>query len=361
MGFLKGLGTFVCSFLLFLALMIFSMGYMIHNTVLSADFVNKQVNRIDIASISRDIAEDQIGKELPKEAEVLKEVAYDVISAEEPWIKEQLNYVVDTGYDYFLGNTDTLNITVSLEELKLDLSDDMWEATRNYLEQKLAGKSEYEISRYLEDFARQFPPEILPSELALLTPVDRDLAIEQFFRKFAGQEPLPNVPQYNDQIENSVRIYFNDYLAEFTRDIPDSYSIDESSVGAGQMDTIRTVRKYIGYFENVYWWLIAFMVVMAGLIFLINRDVKVTTRSLGINLLVFGVLDLAGAILAKVITPTKFLPDVSDVPVSVQNIIDNVTKDIGNIALIFAIGVLVIGAALFTVSFFVKSRQAQAG
>jgi hypothetical protein len=102
------------------------------------------------------------------------------------------------------------------------------------------------------------------------------------------------------------------------------------------------------------------MVVMAGLIFLINRNVKVTTRTLGINLLIFGVMDLAGVIVSKILTPTKFLPSSVDIPVSVQNIIDNVFKDVTSIALTFSIGVLVVGAVLLTVSFIVKSKQAEA-
>lgn len=57
MGFLKGLGTVICSFLLFLALIIFSIAFMLNSTILNSNFVNSQVSKIEIASIARDVAE----------------------------------------------------------------------------------------------------------------------------------------------------------------------------------------------------------------------------------------------------------------------------------------------------------------
>jgi hypothetical protein len=360
-NFLKGLGTFVCSFLLFLALGIFSLAYMLHSTVLSADFVNKQVNRIDISSIAHDVAEKQIGNELPAGADVLKDVAYDVIAAQQPWIKQQVNNAVDTGYDYFLHKTNTLTITIPLADIKASLSSSLWDATQNYLEQKLAGMTDSQITAFLQDFIREIPADILPPELTQLAPNIRNIAIEEYLREFAGQKSLVNVPpEVSALVLTQVKQYFNDYLAEFTKDIPNSYTIDENSIGPDGMRGVNTARRIIGDFQAGYIWLIVFMVVMAGLIFVINLDVKKTLRTLGIDLLVFGALDLAVSIVARVITPSHFIPASADIPVSVQNIIDNVTRDVATIALIFSIGVLVVGAVLLAVSFIVKSKPAQA-
>ena len=60
MGFLKGFGTFVLGLLLFLSLSIFGMAFMLNSTVLSPGFVKKQVDRIDISAVARDIADQQI-------------------------------------------------------------------------------------------------------------------------------------------------------------------------------------------------------------------------------------------------------------------------------------------------------------
>ncbi len=358
MGFLKGLGTFICGFLLFLALSVFSMAFMLHSTILSSDFVTKQVNKIDISSVARDIVEEQISPELPAEDAILKDVVVDIISEQEPWIKEQLTNAIDTGYDFFLGKTDTLAITIPLADLKVSLKETIWEDSQEYLAQQLSGMSDYDIQHYLQDYMAQIPPENLPPQLAALPEDERNAAIEQYLRDFAGlamTAPVP--PAISGQFESLMRQYFDQYYDEFISQVPDSFVIDRSKIGSDNMDALFTVRKYIGYFQAVYWWLIVFMVVMAGLIFLINRNIKVTTRTLGIDLLVFGVLEVGGALVAKALSPTSLIPDFSQIPASLQNVIDSVFKDIASIALTFGIGVLVVGAVLLVVSIVVKRKE----
>ena len=231
MGCLKSFGTFVCSFLLFLALSIFSVAFMLHSTVLSADFVNKQINRIDISSIARDVAEKQIGKELPEQATILKEVAYDVIAAQEPWIKQQLTSAVNTCYDFFLGKSSTLKIDYLARDLKTSLSTSLWDASQKYLQQQLSGMTDGQITQYLQDFIQAIPQDILPPELAALPADVRNMAIEEFFREFAGQKSLLNIPpEISSLIKDQVKQYFDAYLAEFTSQIPDSYTIDASTI-----------------------------------------------------------------------------------------------------------------------------------
>jgi hypothetical protein len=359
MGCLKSMGTFVCSFLFFLALTIFSIAFMLHSTILSSDFVTKQVNRIDISSIARDIAEKQIGSELPEQAKVLKDVAYDVIAKQEPWIKEQLDNAINTGYDFFLGKSNALKISVPLADLKASLKNDLWDASQKYLQQQLSGMTDRDISSYLQDFINQIPAGDLPPELASLSYDQQNIAIEEYLREFAGQKPLANIPpEITSQVKSQVKPYFDQYYAEFTNDIPDSFIVDEAKIGPGTMDSLLTVRKYIGYFQTGYYWIVIFMVLMAGLIFVINYNVKVTARTLGIDLLVFGILDVGGAILSKNLSPLKLIPDISQIPVSVQDIIDNVYKDVTSIALNFGIGVLAAGVVLLVVSFIVKRKEA---
>jgi len=360
MGCLKSLGTFICSFLFFLALTIFSIAFMLHSTILSSDFVTKQVNRIDISSIARDVAEKQIGSELPEQAKVLKDVAYDVIAKQEPWIKEQLDNAINTGYDFFLGKSSTLKITVPLAELKASLKNDLWNALPEYLQEQLSGKSDTEIQRYLQDFIQQIPGDVLPPELAALPEELQQTAIEQYLRELAGLKLTEAIPaEISGQFENLMKQYFDQYYAEFTNDIPDSFIVDEAKIGPNTMDSLLMVRKYIGYFQTGYYWVVIFMVLMAGLIFVINYNVKVTARTLGIDLLVFGILDVGGGIISKNLSPIKLIPNISQIPVSVQNIIDNLYKDITSIALNFGIGVLAAGIVLLVVSFIVKRKEAK--
>jgi hypothetical protein len=358
MSFLKGLGTFICSFLLFLALGIFSMAFMLHSTVLSANFVHKEVNQISISSIARDVADKQIADELPTAAEPVKNAALDVIAMQEPWIKAQLNSAIDIGYNYFLGKTDTLYIDIPLADIKASLGTDLWNALQNNLKEELAGKSESEISQYLQDFIGQIPTDILPLELAVLPWNLRNIAIEEYLRQVTGQKTLVGVPPgLTAQVTSQVKVYFDDYFTQFTKDIADHEIIDANKIGPEGMKNIKLARRIIDDFQTAFPWLIVFMIAMAGLIFLINLDARKTARTLGINILIFGVLDLAGSIIGRMITPSHFIHSTADVPLSVQHVIDNVTRDVSAIALKFSIGVLVVGAVLLIASFFIPGRE----
>jgi hypothetical protein len=360
MNFLKGLVTGILSLILFLTLTVFSIAFMLHGTVLSPDFVSSQVDKIEISKIARDIAEKQIGKELPQGAAFLKDVAYEVITEQEAWIKEQLHQAIDTGYDFFLGKSDTLIITVSLVDLKKNLNDSLWQTSMDYLQKQLDGKSDTEISRYLQDIIRQIPNDVLPTELAIL-PIDvRNAAIEQYLREFAGQISLVNLsPLITNQLQNVVKGYFDQYLADFVKDVPDAYTIDESSIGSNAMDAFTQVRKGIGYFQTYYYWLIGLMIVLAALILLVNMNIRVTARSLGINLCLFGSLDLLGVILTMTLSPMKYISNSLDIPASLNSWIDGLSKDIASVALPLSIGILVVGVALLVVSFIVGPKEAK--
>jgi hypothetical protein len=100
---------------------------------------------------------------------------------------------------------------------------------------------------------------------------------------------------------------------------------------------------------------------MAGLIFLINwKNVKVSARTLGIDLLIFGVIDLAGALVVRSLHLEKMFTDSNDIPVSVVNWMQGLISDITGMMLVFSISVLVIGVVFTTVSFFIKSPEANA-
>lgn len=360
MKFLKGLVTGILSFILFLSLTVFSIAFVLHGTVLSPDFVSSQVDKIEISKIARDIAEEQIGKELPQGATFLKDVTYEVITKQEPWIKEQLHQAIDTGYDFFLGKSNKLIITVSLVDLKKNLNDSLWQTSEDYLKKQLAGKSDTEISRYLQDIIKQIPDDTLPPELAVLPADVRNAAIEQYLRESAGQKSIVNFPpEITYQIENVAKQYFDKYLADFVKEIHDTYTIDESSIGSNTMDAFFQVRKGIGYFQTYYYWLIVLMIVLAALIFLVNMNIRATARALGVNLCIFGALDLIGVILTMTLSPMQYLSDPLQIPASLNSWIDGLSKDIALVALPLSIGILVVGVALLVVSFIVKPKEAK--
>jgi hypothetical protein len=355
--FLKGLGTFLCSFLLFLSLSVFSVAFLLHSTLLNPDFVASQVDKIDISALARDIAEKQINEQLPEEAQFLKDVTFDVINNQEPWIKKQLDSVIYTGYDFLLGKSEQLEITISMEELKTNLKDSLWQTSQKYLQKELAGLSEDQIKQYLQDIAGQIPRGNLPPDLARLPENQLNTYIDQYLRKFGGQTPLQNLPaDINKLIEDQLKLYFDQYYQEVADQIKDTYTIDESSISSDVMEQLLLARKYIGYFHTGFYALIVFMMFMVAFIFLINRKIRDTTRALGIDFILFGALDLIGVLIAKNINPVNFIPDI---PASLESWLTGLYIDIFSIVQVFSIAVLVIGIVLLVISFIVKPRAAQ--
>ena len=312
-----------------------------------------------ISSIARDVTEDQIGKELPQGSEFLMEVAYNIIERQEPWIKTQLKNAINIGYDYFLSKTNSLSITIPLSELKTSLKNSFWAELESYLQGQLAGKSDAEISSYLQNIIQQFPQDMLPDELSTIPTSERNLYIEQYFREIAGVPPKSGAPLIDPYYKDLADQYANDFIDSFVSDIPNAYTIDESSIGSDTMSVFRDIRTYIGYFQTYFYWLIALLIVLAALIFLVNWSIKVPARALGIELLVIGIIDLVGIFLQRMLPLTKWISDMGkfEIPTSLNTWIQGLINDVTAVALPLAIAILVIGIALLVLSIVLPSRR----
>ena len=362
MNFLKGLGISILSFLLFLALTVFSIAFMLHGTILSSDFVLAQVDKIPISDIAGDVSDEFIGGQLSEKMPFVKDVALNVVKKQEPWIKKEIKAAVTTGYDYFLGKTDEFNIVIPLSELKVNLKTTLWDDTKLYIKEQTAGKSEAEISSYLQDIIRQIPDELLPSGLYSLPGYERDTYIEQYLRDFSDLSPLAGVPTLDPSLERQAKQYFDEYLEDFINEVPDTYTIDESKVGLNGMDTLQKVRTGVGYFQTYYPWMIVLMIVLAALIFLISRNIKTTARALGTNLFIFGVLDLIGVILMKSLPITDWASKIikQEIPASLNTWVSGLISDVSSVALPLSIGILAAGVVLLVVSFVIPKKEKEA-
>ncbi len=357
---LKGLATAVLGFLIFLSLTVFGIAYLLHATLLNPDFITSQVDSIDVPAVVRDVFEEQVSGQLPEEAQSLKEAVYKVIDDQEPWLKEQLNGAIYTGYDFLLGKTDRLEITVSLEGLKASLKDSLWEALHDELPKMLPDLVEQELGPYIDEhwdkLAGQIPEEYLPPEAVGLSEEQLRPYLQDYLRENEGQIVAElSKPEVSGLIDSLLKPYYDQFYDELIGEIPSEYNINEDNIPSDVMEQLLLVRKYVGYFQTGYWLLIVFMVVLAALIFLINRNIRVTTRALGIDLLIFGIFDLAGVILARSLNPMGYVPDI---PASLDTWLTGLYSDVLGIMQVFSIVILVIGAALLVVSFVVKPKAA---
>jgi hypothetical protein len=356
---LKILGTAVCSLLLFLAISVLSIAFLLNSTVLSPKFMNAQIEKLDTSEMARDLIDEELKEQLPQGSDFLMDISLNIIENEDDLIKAQITPVINDAYAYLLGDKDTLQLSVSLAAIKQDLKNNIWDAAIEYLKNETANMSEAEFNQYVLDIAGQIPPETYPAELKALPKTIRDQVIVLFIKDLSGRDTFESgffglTPEAAGEVKNTVQQYLNEYIDQ----IPDSFAIEEGIIDSDTMDTLGDVRTVIGYFKMVYIWLYVFILVMAGLIFLINwSDIRASMRSLGIDLVIFGILDLAGILVMKSLSLMTTIPGYKDIPVSLQNWIQGIVSDITGIMMTFSIAMVAIGAVLLTVSFFVKKRQ----
>jgi hypothetical protein len=289
----------------------------------------------------------------------MTEVAYNVISAQEPWIKTQLKAAVNTTYDYFLNKTNTFSVTINLADLKTSLVNSFWQEYTTYLGAQLAGKSDVQITAYLQDIIRQIPQDILPPNLLLLPPSERNDYVEQYLRSMAGVAPKPGAPLIDPFTASSVNQYVNNYIVDYVNDIPNSFTIDESDIGSDTLHSFQDIRRGIGYFQTYYIWLIVALVVLVILIFLVNWDFKIAARVLGIELLIIGVIDLIGIILMRTLPWMDWGSSIlhTDIPASLSTWMQGLINDVTAVALPLAIGIMVAGIALLVASFIIPAKE----
>ena len=129
MSFLKGLALTFLNLLLFLSLTLFSIAFTLNYTVLNADFVNSQINNLDITAIIDDMAAEQIaGQDLPPE---LKASLNNILPTIEQYLEEEVSAAIDDVYAYLLGERPNLELAQVIQtaipgpELISSLVDDL--------------------------------------------------------------------------------------------------------------------------------------------------------------------------------------------------------------------------------------------
>jgi len=293
MKFLKGFALFILGSLLFLSLSTFGIAFMLNQTVLNPDFIVSQVDRLDITSL----AEDMLSEQIPVEGEELTgEVVSDTIADLEPWIKEQAAEAAYTFYDYLEGESPSLSLTVPLERVKTSLRENLWEA-----------------------FLQSPPPEL------------------------EGLSPAELEP------------YFNEYYQQIAQEIPSTFELNEASLGTEGMALLEQTRQIIDYFNLSYTALIGIILLSILLIILVHREVRGSTRTIGVNFLVCGALSFIGAFAAeKLSTP---LLEQANMPPYIQTWLPQLLSDTLAPLEMYSIVLAAAGVVLLIVSFAYKPRQ----
>ncbi len=298
MSFLKGLAISLLSFLLFLSLALFGVLFMLDKTLLDPEFVTTEINRLDVSSLAGEF----FGIEASTDTSLLNKAINKSIADLEPWVKEEASILVHSSYDYFLGEAQGLSLTISTEPLKKTLKDNITETILNSPPPELKG----------------MPPAV--------------------------------IKQYADQAYQQVAGF-----------IPQTIEFTESSIPPDVMTTLEQVKSYLRYYQTAYYGLIGLMVLCALGIFLISRDVKHTSRSIGTTIAAYGVSGYAIAFALDYFNVEEQIMAMTDgIPPSLQTwmaqFMDNLLAPLETFALVLVI----IGVILIVVSFVYRRRQAPA-
>jgi hypothetical protein len=293
---LKGFGLAILGFLLSMSLILFGFLFTINQTVLNPDFVASQVEELDMPSLAEEIFSEQVPQEQGYMSELVAEAANNTIIELESWVKQQADTAIHTFYDYIKGKSDSLNLTIPIDTVKASLRDNLLAAELNS------------------------PPP-----------------------KFEGLSPA------------EIELEFNQFWSEYSEEIPSTLEIDESLVGAEVMANFEQAREYVGYFNITFRALIGFILLLILGIVLIYREVKGSTRQIGITSLTCGIVSFVGPIIINSIAGSQLAQQ--GIPAYLQEWLPQLIKDVLMPLEMYGIGLMAAGVILIIVSFVYKRRE----
>lgn len=242
------------------------------------------------------LAGEIIAPQVPPDMDFINEALYQAIGDAEPEIKAEIRAAVHSSYDYLLGRSQNLTFTVSLTEVKSEIRDSLWQ--------------------YLQTSP---PPE------------------------------LSNVPPA------LIEEYFDQFYRQYTEEIPDI--IDETQLSPEVLRELADIRQGISYYRSGFYVLIALMLLLVLAIILISRDLKSSTRSLGISLLIYGAFGFVMNLVWQSFAP-QFL-SMPDLPLYLQTWLNQFSQDVLSPLRIFTIATMLVGTTLLVVSFIYRRGPAE--
>jgi hypothetical protein len=285
----------------------------LRSTLLSNDFLFSVVDELDTTSLIKSFIDEQLPSLIPQElsdyTEYLNEAIDEFLVEHETWIKEQLKTVVVPVADYLVGDIKTFNVEISLDPLIADLKDTI---------------------------------------MAKIEELD-----------------IPLISLLPDEI---VGVFVDGIVDQYTEYIPSPLEINNSMIGAqvpaeiasnieDVENSLADIKGFVGTFQTVYILLIVFILLLIAGIVLIYREVKRSTRTLGIIILIAGVVDLVLLLLMKNLITDQMTQAVTGLPSYLQSwmvqLITNITAPMQILSICF----IAVGVILVIVSVIYRSRE----
>jgi len=114
---LKGFALGLTGSFLFVALIILGIAFTINSTVLSPKFLISEIEKLDLSATAQQILEER----LPSEVKPYLPAINSTLDENKLWIKAQIDYSINTLYNYLSGESNILDLTFETQPLKQSL------------------------------------------------------------------------------------------------------------------------------------------------------------------------------------------------------------------------------------------------
>lgn len=357
---------------------------MLNSTVLNADFVVSETNKVDISALANDYINEVPPNQLPAEA---KTSLSQAVTKLEPKIKQQIGAAIYPTYDYVLGRSQNIELALVLNNSILN-SDFLASLVNeldiaSWVKQFVATQfnvpsglpvSKDTVMQYINQAIVKSEPQIKQQINAAIPPtVDYLLGKSQSLNATISLQPI--IDNLKDIVKKDPQLsaippalidqLFNQLLVQLG--IPSTIGIDKI---LGDLSEVRTqvssgltsakqaldqARGYLRYFDIAFWGLIGLTILLIVGIILINRQVKASTRGIGIIFLIYGILEFGGIYLAKYLIQPQLAQ--LNAPANLQALIPQFLDDIVRPLQIFSLTILIVGIVLIIISHVYKRRQ----
>jgi DNA-directed RNA polymerase subunit RPC12/RpoP len=392
---LKGIGIAILSIILFLLLSAFGPAFMMDRTMLNPDFTATEIDRLQITDLLLEALADAPSDELPPQLQ--DAISRSVIKLE-PMLKQEINNAVYSIYDYLKDKRDspelmnTLRSTLLSNDFLFSVVDelDTTSLIKSFIEEQLPSLIPQELSDYseylneaIDEFLIEHETWIKEQLKTILVPVaDYMVGDIKTFNVEISLDPLIadlketimdkieelDIPLISLLPDEIVAVFVDDIVDQYTEYIPSPLEVNNSMIGAhvpaeiasniGDVEnTLAEIKGYVGTFQTVYILLIVFILLLIAGIILIYREVKKATRTLGIVILIAGVVDLALLLLTKNMITSQMTQAVAGLPSYLQTwmvqLITNMTAPMQILSICF----IAVGVVLVIVSVIYKPRE----
>jgi len=291
-----------------------------------------------------EILTEQITQLIPTEAAHLSEVAIT-----DEWVDQQTNIALNPVLNYMLGESPSLNVTISLGPVLANLEEPLKQEFMESPPPELAGLSQSVLEQHFDDYYQELIQDI-PSTIVIdenMLGADLPAQIDELFGDLAQMMPASfNIGEMLAEVIPAGQITdalteAEDKLAEVRQDIDEALETAEEG--------LEQAREYIGYFQLGYKLLIGLIVLLILGIIFTNRQIKGATRKLGTIFLTCGVPWFAGILIGRYFAEKQLAQ--LDIPPYFQELLPQLANDFSAPLQWFSLGLLIVGVVLIVVSF----------